>query len=61
MVCWVQGEAAFRGREERSFSGNFAFSNLHILRFSLNFPFVFSHLRGAGTSLCTLLLAFEGV
>ena len=49
------------GREERSFSGNFAFSNLHILGFSINFPFVFSHCKGVGVSLCALLLEFEGV
>lgn len=49
------------GREERSFSGNFAFSNLHILGFSINFPFVFSHRRGAGALLCTPPLEFAGV
>lgn len=45
------------GRQERSFSANFAFSNVHILGFSINFPFAFSH--GPGASLCLLLLEFE--
>lgn len=32
----------FREKEERSFGGNFAFSDLCILGFSADFPFLFS-------------------
>lgn len=45
---------------ERSFGGNFAFSNLCVLGFSANFPFVFSH-QGVGGGPCCELLWGIGV
>lgn len=51
----------FRGKEERSFAGNSAFSDLCILGFSANFPFVFSLGGGGGGGNCCELLQGVGV